>query len=223
MIMQKTKATVAVVDDHVLLRNGLSNLIRSLDNYAVLFEADNGKDFIQQLKPRYLPDIVLLDINMPEMDGYQTAQWLKRNHPDIKVLALSMYDNENAVIRMLKNGAKGYILKDIDPVEFRLALDSLVRKGFYYSEMVTGRLIHAVNSFDEPEQVLRTLVTMNDREIEFLKMACTELTYKEIANRMYVSPRTVDGYRDALFDKLNVKTRVGLVLYAIKNGIVTVA
>lgn len=218
--MQKTNASVAIVDDHILLRNGLANLIRGLETYAVLFEANNGKDFIKQLQPRYLPDTVLVDINMPEMDGYETALWLKRNYPGIKILALSMYDNETAIIRMLKNGAKGYILKDIDPNEFRRALDSLVRKGFYYSELISGKLIHAVNQLDEPEQPLKSLVALNDREIEFLKLACTEMTYKEIAEKMYLSARTIDGYRDALFEKLGVKSRVGLVLYAIKNNIV---
>jgi two-component system invasion response regulator UvrY len=220
--MYKSKASVAVVDDHVLLRNGLVNLIRSLDSYAVLFEADNGKDFIEQLKPHYQPDIVLMDINMPEMDGYETALWLKQNYPGIKVLALSMYDNENSVIRMMKNGAKGYILKDIDPVEFRRALDSLISKGYYYSELITGKLIHAVNNLDEPEQPIRTLIMLNDREIEFLKLACTEMTYKEIAEKMFLSARTIDGYRDALFEKLNIKSRVGLVMYAIRAGIVNV-
>ena len=211
-----------LVDDHSLLRKGLANLVKTYDEYAVLFEADNGRDFIKQLKPKFLPDIVLLDINMPEMDGYETALWLKRNYPEIKILALSMYDNEQAIIRMMKNGAKGYILKDLDPVEFKTALDSLVRRGFYYSEMVTGKLIHAVNTLDEPEQTIRNLVTLNPREIEFLKLACTEMTYKEIADKMFLSPRTIDGYRDALFEKLHVKTRVGLVMYAIKNGIVCV-
>jgi two-component system, NarL family, invasion response regulator UvrY len=220
--MYKSKASVAVVDDHVLLRNGLANLIRSLDSYAVLFEADNGKDFIEQLKSHYQPDIVLMDINMPEMDGYETALWLKRNHPGIKVLALSMYDNENSVIRMMKNGAKGYILKDIDSVEFRRALDSLISKGYYYSELVTGKLVHAVNQLDEPEQPIRSLIMLNDREIEFLKLACTEMTYKEIAEKMFLSARTIDGYRDALFEKLNVKSRVGLVMYAIRSGIVNI-
>lgn len=219
--MQKTNASVAIVDDHILLRNGLANLIRGLETYAVLFEANNGKDFIKQLQPRYLPDIVLLDINMPEMDGYETALWLKRNYPGIKILALSMYDNENAIIRMMKNGAKGYILKDIDPMEFRTALDSLMRKGFYYSELITGKLIHAVNQLDEPEQPFRSLIALNDRELEFMKLACTEMTYKEIADRMYLSVRTIDGYRDTLFEKLDVKSRVGLVLYAIKNGVVS--
>ena len=220
--MVKTNASVAIVDDHVLLRNGLANLIRGLETYAVLFEANNGKDFIKQLQPRYLPDIVLLDINMPEMDGYETALWLKRNYPGIKILALSMYDNENSIIRMMKNCAKGYILKDIDPLEFRQALDSLMRKGFYYSELITGKLIHAVNQLDEPEQMLKNLISLNDREIEFLKLACTEMTYKEIAEKMYLSVRTIDGYRDALFEKLNVKSRVGLVLYAIKNSVVSI-
>lgn len=220
--MPKVKSSVVLVDDHSLLRKGLANLVKTYDEYAVLFEADNGRDFIKQLKPKFLPDIVLLDINMPEMDGYETALWLKRNYPEIKVLALSMYDNEQAIIRMMKNGAKGYILKDLDPVEFKTALDSLMRRGFYYSEMVTGKLIHAVNTLDEPEQTIRNLVTLNPREIEFLKLACTEMTYKEIADKMFLSPRTIDGYRDALFEKLHVKTRVGIVMYAIKNGIVCV-
>ena len=220
--MTTFKPAVVLVDDHVLLRNGLANLIRSFGEYAVLFEAHNGTDFIRQLKPRCLPDIVLLDINMPEMDGYETALWLKSNHPEIKILALSMYDTDNCIVRMLKNGVKGYILKDIEPAELKMALESVMYKGFYYSDMVTGKLLHAINTLDEPEQRVNHLLRLNDRELEFLKLACSECTYKEIAERMYLSPRTIDGYRDALFEKLNVKTRVGLVLYAVRNGIVSV-
>jgi len=220
--MTNNKPSVVLVDDHILLRNGLANLIRSFGEYAVLFEAYNGKDLIKQLKPRCLPDLVLLDINMPEMDGYETALWLKHNYPCIKTLALSMYDTDNSIIRMLKNGVKGYILKDIEPGELKLALQAVMQKGFYYSEMVTGKLIHTINALDEPEQKVRSLLTLNERELEFLKLACTECTYKEIADQMYLSPRTIDGYRDTLFEKLHVKTRVGLVLYAIRNGIVTI-
>src|SRR5258708_6116803 len=220
--MINCKSSVALVDDHVLLRNGLANLIRSFGEYSVLFEARNGNDLIRQLKPRSLPDLVLLDINMPDMDGYETALWLKRNHPEIRILALSMYDTDNSIIRMLKNGVKGYILKDIEPTELKLALESVIYKGFYYSEMVTGKLIHTINTLDEPEQEVSHLLRMNDREMEFLKLACTECTYKEIAERMYLSPRTIDGYRDSLFEKLSVRTRVGLVLYAIRNGIVSI-
>jgi len=214
-------ASVVLVDDHSLLRNGLATLVESLGN-SVTFEADNGKEFLEKLDKSNLPDVVLMDINMPEMDGFQTTQWLKQNHPDIKVLALSMYDNETSIIRMLKCGAKGYILKDSEPAELKSAIHALMEKGFYYSDLVSGKLMHAINKMDDESGDLKNLVPLNDRETDFLKHACTELTYKEIADKMYVSPRTIDGYRDALFEKLHVKTRVGLVMYAIKHGIVNV-
>jgi len=212
-------AKIVLVDDHVLLRRGLADLIRNI-GYNVLFEANNGKEFCDKLDKEDLPDLVLLDINMPDMDGYETALWIKKNYPDINVLALSMYDDENAVIRMLKNGARGYILKDTEPSELRSAIDSILTKGFYYSEMVTGRLMHSISGMDEEQNNTRQLLNLTEREIEFIKLACTEMTYKEIADQMHLSPRTVDGYRDALFQKLNLKTRTGIVIYAIKHGIV---
>jgi DNA-binding NarL/FixJ family response regulator len=217
-----SKANVVLVDDHSLLRNGLASLIKSFGDYNILFEADNGQDFINKLKPKTLPQVVLMDINMPEMDGYEACLWLKNNHPEIKVLALSMYDQENSVIRMFKAGAKGYILKDCDPSELKTALNAVVSKGFYYSEMVTGKLIHTINSLDEEDSQVKNMIQLNEREVHFLKLVCTEFTYKEIAEKMFLSPRTIDGYRDDLFQKLNAKTRVGLVMYAIKNGIVNI-
>jgi two-component system, NarL family, invasion response regulator UvrY len=213
--------SIVLVDDHSLLRMGLASLVESLGN-TVLFEADDGKEFIEKLDEQNLPQIVLMDINMPEMDGFQTTQWLKQNHPDIKVLALSMYDNENSIIRMLKCGAKGYILKDSEPAELKAAIEAVMSKGFYYSDLVSGKLIHAINKLDDDDNDLKSLIQLNDRETDFLKYACTEMTYKEIADKMFVSPRTIDGYRDALFEKLHVKTRVGLVMYAIKNGVVNI-
>jgi len=216
------KVKIALADDHVLLRNGLANLLKDQD-YDVIFEADNGAELLDKLKTREIPDIVLMDINMPKMDGYDTTQWLKKNYPDIKVLALSMYDDENAIIRMLKAGARGYILKDSDPAELKFAIHSLLTKGFYHSELVTGKLIHTINHLDEPENSsVKNVLGLNEREIEFLKLVCTEMTYKEIAEQMCLSPRTIDGYRDTLFEKLNLKSRVGLVLFTIKNGIVKV-
>ena len=213
--------SIALADDHSLLRIGLAQLVESLGN-TILFEADNGKELLDKLDPANLPDIVLMDINMPEMDGFQATQWLKTNHPGIKVLALSMYDNETSIIRMLKCGARGYILKDSEPAELRAAINAVMEKGFYYSDLVSGKLMHAINKMDDETEGLKSLVPLNDRETDFLKYSCTELTYKEIADKMFVSPRTIDGYRDALFEKLHVKTRVGLVMYAIKTGLVQV-
>jgi len=218
--MSKKEIKVALADDHVLLRNGLAGLVRSFGDYTVLFEADNGQQLIDQIKTGQMPDLVLMDINMPVKDGFETTKWLRENYPSIQVVALSMLDNEQSIIRMLRNGAKGYILKDTHPKEFRAALDAVVEKGFYYSEMITGKLIHAVNSLDFGGDDVSSLVRLTDKEIEFLKLACSEMTYKEIADKMSLSPRTIDGYRDALFEKLSLKTRVGLVMYAIRNDIV---
>ncbi len=214
-------ASIVLVDDHSLLRIGLAQLVESLGN-TVLFEADNGQEFLEKLDKKNLPDIVLMDINMPEMDGFQATQWLKNNHPSVKVLALSMYDNETSIIRMLKCGARGYILKDSEPAELKAAIHALMDKGFHYSDLVSGKLMHAINKMEDVSDNLKSLVPLNERETDFLKYACTEMTYKEIADKMFVSPRTIDGYRDALFEKLHLKTRVGLVMYAIKNGIVSV-
>ena len=217
--MQKVK--VALADDHVMLRNGLAGLITNL-GFDVVFECNNGKELMTKLSKENLPDIILMDINMPEMDGYDATLWVKNNYPLIHVLALSMYDDENAIIRMLKNGARGYIMKESDPLELKRAIDDVITKGVHYSELVTGRLLHSIYQVEEPINGTKQMLNMNEREIEFLKLASTEMTYREIADAMHLSPRTIDGYRDALFEKLNVRNRVGLVLFAIKHGIVHV-
>jgi len=209
------KGKIALADDHVLLRKGLASLLEDLD-YEVVFQADNGKQLIERLKNHDLPQVVLMDINMPQMNGYETTLWLKNNHPSVNVLALSMLDDEDAVIRMLQSGAKGYILKDTDPDELKTAIQSILQKGFYYSDLVSGKLVHAINNQDSAAHIRLT-----EKETEFLKLACTEMSYKEIADKMNISPRTVDTYRDNLQEKLGCKGRVGLVLWAIKHGIVT--
>ena len=214
-------ATIALADDHVLLRNGLASLIKNF-GHEVLFEANNGEDLIKIINEGKKPDLVLMDINMPVKDGYETAAWLKENYPEIKVLALSMLDDENAIIRMIKNGARGYVLKESEPAELRNAINAVLQKGFYYSEMVTGRLVHSISGTDIESHNSQQVMQLTDREIEFLKLACSEKPYKEIAAEMHLSPRTIDGYRDALFLKLDIKTRTGLVIYAIKNGIVKI-
>ncbi len=215
------KIKVALADDHVLLRNGLAGLVANL-GYEVVFECSDGNELIRKLDKNDPPDIVLMDINMTGLDGYDTTEWLRQNQPLVKVLAVSMYDDENAIIRMLRCGAKGYILKGAEPTELKKAIDDVMTKGVHYSELVTGKLLHSIYKMEEPNNSTRQMLDLNDREMEFLKLASTEMTYKEIAQNMHLSPRTIDGYRDDLFEKLNIKNRVGLVLFAIKHGLVQV-
>ncbi|MFW2477721.1 MAG: response regulator [Sediminibacterium sp.] len=208
---------IALVDDHVILRKSLSVLIGMLQDFNVMMEAGNGKEFIDQLNKDNIPDIVLMDITMPVMDGVETTKWIKQNHPNIKVVALSMIKNDLIIIRMLKNGARGYILKDCEPEELRYALREVYEKGYFYNELVTPRM--KVKEVDKEEPLQKSMI--NEGELSFLRWACTEKTYKEIADEMGVSARTVDGYRDALFQKLQVTTRVGLAIYAIRHELVT--
>lgn len=211
---------IALVDDHVLFRKGLSSLIKLFSGYRVVLEASNGKDFTRQLNPSDLPDIVLLDISMPEMDGYETAAWLREHHPAIKVLALSTMDSEASIIRMIRQGAKGYVLKDADPEELKRALDEVLRFGYFFNDLVTHRVMKALTGIVNTNEIV--IENLSDRETEFLKHACSELSYIQIADLMCVSPRTVEGYRNSLCEKLGLKTRTGLAIYAIKNGIVVV-
>lgn len=204
---------IALVDDHKLFRKGLLELINGFSGYTVSLEAENGKDFIRKLFPEKVPDIVLLDISMPVMDGFDTAVWLQEHHPGVKILALSMSNDDETVLRMLKCGVDGYVLKNVDPAELRMALDAMEINGSYYSSSVSDILKRDLKTTKQPETEL------TEREVEFLKLVCTELPYKSMAPFLHVSPRVVESTREALFKKLEVVSRTGLVLYAIKNGI----
>lgn len=214
---------LALVDDHKLFRKGLTSLIEMVNkNCTVLFEAANGLELQSKIDKNNTPDIVLMDVNMPGMDGFTCVQWLKNTYPNVKVLVISMIENEEAIVKMLKLGVKGYLCKDVEPKELGEALISVANRGFYYTDFITGKLVHALqeNNFDAHH--FSGIDLMNDREKEFLQLACSEMTYNEIAAKMFLSPKTIDGYRDSLFEKLNVKSRVGLVMFAIRNRIVKV-
>lgn len=212
---------IALIDDHSLIRNALKELINRFEGFEVCLDAGNGRDFIEKLKNDVaLPIIALVDINMPVMDGYETATFLQQNFPEIKVLALSVNDDDESIIKMLRCGAVGYLLKDAETSQLEFALHEVLKKGFYHNDLVMNSMMKSIKSGQQ--NIKEKSFMFQSREEEFLRLACSELTYKEIADRMCISPRTVDGYRESLFDKLEIKSRVGLVLFAIKNGIVII-
>lgn len=208
-----------MADDHVLLRNALANLIDNFGDFKVIIQADNGKDLFTKIQKDHLPDIVLLDLNMPEMEGYETARLLNSKFPEIHVLMLTMYDAEATMIRLLQAGVKGFLKKDIHPTELKQALMSVFENGYYYSNTTTGKL---VNLFRLGNTSLLEKNLLSEQEVDFLKLSSSDLTYKEIATHLNLNPRTVDNLRDHLFEKLDVKSRVGLAMFAIRHGLVRV-
>jgi DNA-binding NarL/FixJ family response regulator len=205
---------IALVDDHRLFRSGIAALIDSFGGYSILFEATHGQELIESIATGLVPDIILLDINMPVMDGISTAQWLRRYHPSVRIIILSMFEDAEKVLLMVRAGVKGYLLKDAEPDEFERALSKVSEGELFYPDFVTRHLLNNFNIDKEAQ------VQLNPREIEFLRLTSTELTYKEIADTMNISVRTVDSFRDHLFEKLQIKSRVGLVLYSIKNKLI---
>jgi two-component system, NarL family, invasion response regulator UvrY len=207
---------VAIADDHKLLRLGLVQLVESL-GFNVVGEADNGMQMTEMLKKNLNPDVILMDINMPVMDGLVATKWIKKNYPEIKVLGLSMLNDDPTIIKMIRSGAKGYLLKDTEPNELKRAIIEVATKGFYFSPLVNGRLINSITN-DETEKHPDE-AHLTEKELIFLNLICSDKSYREIADEMCLSVRTIDGYRDSLFHKLNVESRVGLVLYAVKKRI----
>ncbi len=213
-----TKRTLVIVDDHAMITTSLTRFLNDFDAYEVVASFKNGLELINYCKASSsLPDLILLDISMPEMNGITTMEWMHVNSPKAKILALSMFDDDATILKMIQLGVKGYLLKGSSADDLIKAINTIIEKGYYYSEEIGNRLISGVQK-DYALDKKQCLIELKEKEVHFLKLACTEMTYKEIADRMLLSPKTIDGYRDVLFEKLEVKSRVGLVTYAIKNG-----
>ena len=212
-----TKYSVVIVDDHTLLSQAIAVMVSTFDKFKVLYTCKNGKELTERFSesPKNIPDIVLMDINMPIMNGIETTDWISKNHVLVNVIALSVEDEEMTILKMLRVGAKGYLLKDVEKKILEYALIEIMTVGFYHSKNVANILVKSLSLSKRDSTLIK------ENELIFMKFACTELTYKEIADKMFLSPKTIDGYRDSLFDKLGVRNRVGLVIYAIKNKIYT--
>ncbi len=205
---------LAYADQSVLVRHGIISFLKQSDYFEIDIQVNNGAELLNELKKqKNVPDICIMDINMPVKNGYDTIKEVKKIWPSMRILILTGVNSEYAIIQMLKNGANGYVLKTGFPEELRNALLTIFNVGNYHSELTTQHLHKAINTGYNIPQI-------NDKEIQFLSYCCSDYHYKEIALKMGVSVRTIEGYRDDLFDKLNVKTRTGLAMYAISIGII---
>lgn len=211
---KQSKINIAVADDHTIMRSGLVELIKTLGDYEVIIQAGNGNDLLEQLsKAATLPEMCILDINMPELNGYETTERLKAIYPTIKVMALSMFDNEFSIVKMLRCGAIGFLHKGANPEELSNAIQTVLSGNYFHTELMLINSLKKTNNWQT--------INITERETEFLKHCCSDLSYKEIASLMSVSLHTVHGYRDILFQKLRLKSRTALAIYALKTGVVT--
>jgi len=215
-----SRVNIGVVDDHRLFREGIVNIIAEWgEGYKVTLEASNGQDLLRKLEVEGAPHLLILDANMPVMDGFETAEILRANHSDIKLLALTMLDDEQSFERLIRSGVDGFLTKNTGPSVLRQAVDGIVEKGLYFNPDNMAKMLSILRR-DNDERV--GIKSLNDREMDFIRLACSELTYKAIADEMNLSEKTIDGYRAKVFEKLNVKSRVGLAILAIKEGLVKI-
>jgi DNA-binding NarL/FixJ family response regulator len=217
--MENLITTLAIIDDHALFRQGLVSLLSESKELKIIFEAEDGTDMIRKMKTNLIPDVMLMDINMPNMNGYESTKWIKLHYPCIKVLALSMFEEEKPIIEMLKSGAGGYMLKQSKAQDLVHAIKTIHIQNFFMNELVSIRLL---NNIQNP--LVKSKINkgdLNSNELKFLELCCSDLTYKQIADLMNLSPFTINNYREALFEKFQTKSRTALVIYALKSGIIS--
>lgn len=218
------KVKISIVDDHNLFRKGLIKLInlRNSDSrYEILFEAENGTDLQQKLRFVGLPNMIFLDIDMPGMDGYDTVSWIKENHKEIKIIVITMFESEEAVINMIKRGVNGYLSKDLEVEDIHNALETVISGRSFFPSFAAEIMANNIGNIDNTGHIkVGLLAGISEREREFLNYVPTDLTYSQIADKMYLSEKTIDGYRGAMFKKFKVKSRQGLTTFLLRNKII---
>jgi DNA-binding NarL/FixJ family response regulator len=215
------KIKLAIADDHKIFRNGLKATLEDCADFDLVIEASNGKQLLGMLT-EVKPDVILMDIKMPEMDGIQTTSAIKQKYKDVKVLALSMFNEDKYIVDMMKAGASGYLLKNAEPEEIIEAISTVFYKDYYFNEHLSITLIKQLAGNNNSNNPSQSLADFNEREIEVLRLVCQECSNQEIADKICLSVRTVEGYRARLFEKTRSKNLVGLVIFAIKTGIINV-
>jgi|SRR3989339_222721 len=216
--MNMNRIKIILVDDHALFRNGLKILLNSEPTMAVIDEASNGKEFLEKLEAK-LPDVVLMDINMPVMDGIEATQLATLKYPDIKVIALSMFGEEDYYYKMINAGVKGFLLKNSEINEVIEAVHQVLQGGSFFSQEL---LYNVIKNFHPHKEIESELTSLSKRELEVLAEICKGLSNQEIADTLFISKRTVDKHRANLLSKTNSKNTANLIMYAIKNKLIAV-
>lgn len=212
------KIKISIVDDHNLFRNGLKLLLDSEQKLSVVSEAANGKEFIENIETN-IPEIVLMDINMPLMDGIETTEWLNKTYPEVKVIALSMFGEEEYYYKMINAGAKGFLLKNSGIDEVTDAIFQVYNGNSYFSQEL---LYNVIKSFKSNKEIEEESASLSKRELQVLEEICKGLSNQEIADNLFISKRTVDKHRANLLSKTNSKNTANLIMYAIKNKLISV-
>ncbi len=210
---------VAIADDHQLFRKGVILSMRSYANIKFVMEADNGDELLEKI-PEFEPDVILCDLKMPIKDGIDSTKLITKNFPNIRVIILTMYEDERFVGHLMDCGAAGYLLKNTDPSEIKKAIMDVMRTGFYLNPFVNKVLIKKNYSKQKFNPSLTSEVVLSEREKEVLTLVCMEFTAAEIAGKMEISARTVEAIKDRLMERFGVKNSVGLVFYAMKNSLI---
>ena len=210
---------VAIADDHKIFRKGVILSLKPYHNIKFVLEAENGEELIQGVESA-MPDIVLMDLKMPVKDGIETTKYLNKHYPSIRILILTMYEDERFVGHLMDSGANGYLLKSTDPEEIKQGIMDVMRTGFYLNNFVNRVLIKKNYSKQKFNANLNSEVTISEREKEVLSLVCMEYTAQEIAQKMEISSRTVEAIKDRLMERFGVKNSVGLVFFAMKNSLI---
>lgn len=212
------KITLAIVDDHILVRNGFASLLRELDGVEVIIEASNGLELLEQLVHRQ-PDIVLLDIEMPVMNGLQTAGILKEKYPQVKVMILTMYKDDCHLLQLMERGAKGFLQKEISPEILLFAIQEVQKNGYYFDKYISAALAKKIAGAGNTSQAGHS-EHLSEKELEIIRLICEEYSNKEIAEKLFLSHRTIDTYREKIMQKIGAKNTAGVVMYAVKHDII---
>jgi DNA-binding NarL/FixJ family response regulator len=211
------KIKIAIADDSVIFREGLKVSLFQDSNFEIILEAGNGKELLAGVEKK-TPDVILMDLKMPVMDGMEATKAIKKRFPTVKVLAVTMYEDEKFIIHLMENGANGYLLKNAEPEEIRNAIYAVAENGYYFNDLVSKALLKKVVIKSDLKPSFNKQIDFTDREMDVLKLICNEKTSVEIGEAIFLSPRSVEGIRQQLLDKIGVRNTAGLVMFAVRNG-----